>query len=447
MPAPKQLRLRPGIPMDQDTRLDTRRPRADPQLARATAEDAVVPVSKGFVQRLFGRSSLPIAKAPRQGWMVLPVRVPVTRWSPYLVSFIGLVAVPSFVAILYLAFIASDQYVSEARFALHAAQNDLNTSKQSSSSMSSTSAGSLPALTSQEAYIVTGYIHSHAILDDLSKEVDVRDIFRRPEADFWAALKANASAEDLLKYWNGMVTTSIDGPSGIVTVYARAFRPDDALRLTQAIVRASEKLVNEISERARNDTMKRSEEEVRRTEGLVRQALADMRAYRDKEGFISPVTAATSTSKLLLDAMADKIKLENDYFATSASLSPNAPSLQTLKARLQGLDKQIDDLKSQLTTSSPQGKAISASLGRFEELELQRVFAEKLYTMAQDALERARLKAERQNIYLATFVPPALPEEAKYPERLALSCLMPIGLLILWGIFALIGAAINDHRY
>jgi capsular polysaccharide transport system permease protein len=433
--------------MDHDTKLEARRPLTDPQLARATAEDAVVPVSKGFVGRLFGRSSLPVVEAPRQGWTALPTRT-FPRGSPYLLSFIGLVALPSFAAILYLAFIASDQYVSEARFALHAAQNDLNIPKQSSSSsMSSAATGSLPALTSQEAYVVTGYIHSHAILNDLSKEMDLREIFRRPEADFWAILKADASAEDFLKYWNGMVTTSIDGPSGIVTVYARAFRPDDALRLTEAIVRASEKLVNDISARARNDTMKSSEEEVRRTEGLVRQALADMRTYRDKEGFISPVTAATSTSTLLLTAMADKIKLENDYFATSASLSPNAPSLQTLKVRLQGLDKQIDDLKSQLTTTSPQGKAISASLGRFEELELQRVFGEKLYTMAQDALERSRLKAERQNIYLATFVPPALPEEAKYPERLALSGLIPVGLLIVWGIFALIGAAINDHRY
>ncbi|WP_020176000.1 hypothetical protein [Methyloferula stellata] len=421
---------------------------AQARLARVSAEDAVVSVPKGFVQRLFDGAVRRVSKSPVPDWKQLPVRLPVKRPSAYLLSFVLAVVVPSFIAILYLAFIASDQYVSEARFAIRAAEIDFGGSRQQgASTLSAGSIGSMPSLAGQEAYVVTGYIHSHAIIDDLSKEVDLREIFRRPEADFWARLKSHASAEDLLSYWNSMVMTSIDGPSGIVTVYARAFRPDDALKLTQAIVRASEKLVNDISARARNDTMKRAEEEVRATESRVRQVLADMRSYRDREGFIDPTVAATSTGKLLVEAMSEKIKLQNDYFATSASLSPNAPTLQALKTRLQGLDRQIDDLKAQLTSSSPEGKPISAALVKFEELELRRIFSEKLFTMAQDALERARMKAERQNMYVTAFVPPALPEEPKYPERLALSCLIPAGLLILWGIFALIGAAINDHRY
>jgi capsular polysaccharide transport system permease protein len=66
--------------------------------------------------------------------------------------------------------------------------------------------------------------------------------------------------------------------------------------------------------------------------------------------------------------------------------------------------------------------------------------------MAQDGLERARLRAEQQNLYISVFVPPSLPQEAKYPERLAFSFIIPVGLLILWGIFALIAAAVEDHR-
>jgi capsule polysaccharide export protein KpsE/RkpR len=44
-------------------------------------------------------------------------------------------------------------------------------------------------------------------------------------------------------------------------------------------------------------------------------------------------------------------------------------------------------------------------------------------------------------------VPPALPQDAKYPERYSLSALIPIGLLIVWGIFALMGVAVEDQRY
>src|SRR6202007_2052605 len=86
-----------------------------------------------------------------------------------------------------------------------------------------------------------------------------------------ARLKRNASIEDLVDYWNSMVTTNIDGPSGIVTVAARAFRQEDALALSQAIIVASEKLVNEVSARARNDAMRRAEGEVRRNEGQDRR--------------------------------------------------------------------------------------------------------------------------------------------------------------------------------
>jgi capsular polysaccharide transport system permease protein len=103
-------------------------------------------------------------------------------------------------------------------------------------------------------------------------------------------------------------------------------------------------------------------------------------------------------------------------------------------------------MKSKLTGKSEEG-TIAASLTKFETLELQRIFAEKLYGLAEDGLERARLRAEQQNIYVTVFVPPSLPQDAKYPERYSLSVLIPIGLLIVWGIFALMAAAVEDHRY
>ena len=378
----------------------------------------------------------------------LTVDPPSPKPPGYLISLILTVVVPAFLAILYLAFLASDQYVAEARFAVRTSQTDGGGSDKLLSSLSSMAGmGSpMPALAGQDPYIVTGYIHSRAIVDDLSQRLDLRAIFTRPGSDFWARLKPNASIESLLDYWNGMVTTYIDGPSGIVTVAARAFRPEDALALSQAIIVASEKLVNDVSARARNDAMRRAEGEVRRYEEQVRVALFDLRKYRDSEGFIDPVSSATSTSKLLLGMMADKIKLQNDLFVASKAMSPDAPSVQTLKTRSENLDKQIETMKAGLAGNTAEGRTISAAMVKFEELELQRTFAEKLYSMAQDGLERARLRAEQQNLYISVFVPPALPQDARYPERLAFSFIIPIGLLLLWGIFVMVAAAIEDHR-
>src|SRR5579872_796009 len=397
-----------------------------------------------IMRRMFGRPAAPPTQIdePERLAFLRPRKRP----SAYLISLILFVVLPSIASALYLAFIASDQYVAEARFAVKQAQFDLGDDK-TKSGLIKLASGGVPSLASQDTYIISNYIESRAIVDDLEKTIDLKQIFRRPEADFWARLKKDATKEELVDYWKGMVRTYVDGPSAIVTVEAKAFRPEDALALSRAILTASEKLANDVSARARNDTMKWAEDEVKRAEGKVETALVNLRAYRDSEGYIDPVAAATSTSKLLLSSMAEKIKLQSDYFVAARAMSPDAPTVVTLKTRLQSLDDQINELKSTLTGNSPEGATIAASLVKFESLELQRQFAEKLYQLAQDSLERAKIKAERQNIYVEVFVPPALPEYAKYPERLSLSLLIPLGLLIVWGIFALTAAAVEDHRY
>jgi len=43
-------------------------------------------------------------------------------------------------------------------------------------------------------------------------------------------------------------------------------------------------------------------------------------------------------------------------------------------------------------------------------------------------------------------VSPALPEDAEFPRRLSYSFIIPLMLLMLWGIVALTAAAVQDHR-
>ena len=390
-----------------------------------------------FIARLAPRArgaDLELASEPR------------ARPSLYKLSFYGLVLAPAFLVIAYLAFLASDQFVSEARFAVRAAPGVSTGGADIKASISSLIGGGGGGLGGQDAFIVTSYIRSRAIIADIAPLIDLRAVFRRPEADFWARLKKNASAEELIDYWNSMVQTDIDAPSGIVTVHARAFRPEDALELVRAIITLSEKLVNDVSARARADTMRRAESEVRRSEGLVRAALQDMRQYRETEGFLNPLTAAASTSQLLMQSMSDKIRMENDLFVASRAMSPNAPTLRDAKVRLEAIDNQIAQLKAKLTGDSQEGRTVSASLVRFEELELKRIFSEKLFSMAQDSLERSRIAAERQNVYVSVFVPPSLPEYSRYPERLGYSIVIPLTLLVIWGIAAMIVATVEDHR-
>ena len=76
-----------------------------------------------------------------------------------------------------------------------------------------------------------------------------------------------------MQYWRGQVDPFYDPANGTVVVRVRAFAPVDALQLAQAIVSASEKLVNDLSSRARRDTVSHAEAEVAQAETRLKAAL------------------------------------------------------------------------------------------------------------------------------------------------------------------------------
>jgi capsular polysaccharide transport system permease protein len=276
--------------------------------------------------------------------------------------------------------------------------------------------------------------------------VKLREIFRRPEADFWARLRDHAPIEKLVDYWNTMVDTDVEAISSVVTVRIRAFRRDDALALGNAVVAASEDLVNRISDRARRDATTMAEKDVRRAFVAVQSALADLTKFREEFGMIDPGQKSSEISTLLGPLMGDKIRLENELFVASRELAHDAPTVRVLREQIETTDRQIKELQSKLTNRESRGGTIAESLTRFETLETQRMLAEQLYALARSDLDRAQLRANRQSIYLTVFVPPTLPEIALYPHRVAFPALIFIGLAVLWSIVAMVLASIEDHR-
>ncbi len=357
-------------------------------------------------------------------------------------SFFICVGLPTFIAAVYLTLMASRQYVAEARFAVRTAV-EINAAS-GADPLSLFAALNSSSSTMQDAFIVADYIRSRSIIEDLGGANVVHAIYSRPQIDWFSRLSRTTTFERVWKYWKRKIDVTIDTPTGIITLEAYAYTPEDAKRLAELILQKSEQLVNQISERSRADALHRADAEVQLAQDRVKDAREALLEYRNRTNILNPEQSATSLGKMVAELILEKIKIENEMAAASGSLSADAPTTQINRARLANLDTQIKGLQEKMT-SERQNSALSEQIAGYEERALKQQFAEKLYEIAQASYERAREEQEKQQLYFVNIVRPTLPEENAYPRRFTDTALIFAVCLVLWSMIALMVAAIRDH--
>jgi capsular polysaccharide transport system permease protein len=359
-----------------------------------------------------------------------------------LIGFILLVILPFLASSVYYAFIASDQYVAEARFAVRAVSGTGDTSDASDPG-GPTSALNMRSA-SQDAYVVTSFIHSTEILNRIGKKIDYRSMFIRQNADFMSRFGSSRSDEEFLKYWNDHVTAYIDVTSGIITLKVRTFSPDDSVKLADAIIEESEKLINELSERARNDIVQSMKADVQKSGKAYGDTLIALNQFQNASGLLSPQTQAKNSGAILTGLLAQKLEFETRLFVMRQSNAQNSPTYQQLNLAKESLDAQIEKMKSALT--GPENASLAKSLLEYSRLETDRMIAEKLYESSQKNYDAVLAEALRKTLYLAVFVKPVLPDESIFPRRVSTPLIILLALIVTWATLSLIWASVEDHR-
>ncbi len=355
------------------------------------------------------------------------------------ISFFAVVILPVVASALYFAFIASDQYIAEARFAVRSLAEDRNKDSLDSGVLSM---NAMP----QDGFIVTSFIHSSEILKRLDQKIDYRHMFTRSDADILSRFDEADSKERFLKYWANQVLTYIDGPSGIITLKTRTFSPEDSKALASAIIEESETLINELSARAQRDMIARFESELQRTAENYRSALEAMKAFQNASGLLTPEARATEAGTLLSALLAQKLELETRLFVLRESKVESSPVRQQLLLASQSISEQIDKLRRELAGNSGSAASVASVIQSFSRIETDRRVAESLYEAARKNLEEAQAEAMRKSLYLVVFVPPTVPEESLYPHKVSTPLLILLALMVLWSTGALLWASIEDHK-
>lgn len=363
----------------------------------------------------------------------------------WLRTFLAFVVAPTFVFFLYAALWQSNGYEAEARITVRGAQEFKGSTTDVSGIISRiTGGGGAAKATIQDSYIVLNYIKSTAILQDLGGDDFLEKYYSKSKIDYISRLTKSSKIEALLKYWMNHVQASVDTVSGILTLKVEAFSPQDASAIARDIIRLSERLINDISERSRKDAVARAEQEVSHAADKLAQTRDKLTVFRDKNALIDPGMRAKNIAELIAKLTLDKVNIESALTTLQGSLRGDSPTQRIQRDRLAAIDRQIDALNKALTNPNS-NTAVSAQIATYERLKLDEQFDELMYKISMSSYERARQELERQQLYLVTVTPPIPPQEATYPKVVASTLLLFAALFIFWSIGALIAASINDQ--
>ncbi|WNZ53944.1 hypothetical protein QT397_00815 (plasmid) [Microbulbifer sp. MKSA007] len=300
------------------------------------------------------------------------------------------------------------------------------------------------------------YLEGREVVERLSLDLNIIDHFANNNIDFIYRLDTQLPVEELVSYWQSMISTSFDNTSSIIEVEVQAFTPEMTEKIATQVLAYGSELVNTLSQNARRDAVKFAEEEVRRAELRLKIIRMRMKEFRSAESSIDPTKNAEVQIELIAGLEKQLLDTRSRLATLVGTIDESSPTIRQLRKQEDVLIKQILRKRDEISGKEPvhleqtEGNtdrlsSLSSLLANYEELVVEQEFAQQAYTAALAGLERSRAEADRQQRYLAVFNPPSKPEEAIYPRRLINTLILFLGLLAVWALCTVITYSIRDH--
>ena len=361
------------------------------------------------------------------------------QWVKRHMVFVVTVVVPTLAAIVYYSLIASDVYISESRFIVRSPQKPAQTGLLGDLLQTTGLARS-----QDDTYAVRDFILSRDALKGLDDKLGIRRLYAGDHGDIFGRFPSfdrDQSFEAFLKYYRKHVVVDYDSVTSISVLTVRGFSAQDAFRINSLLLDMSERLINSLNERSRNDLVRAAQDEVKIAADKARDASLAMLAFRSQHSVFEPDKQAG----IQLEGVA---KLEADLVSTEAELaqlkklSPGNPQIIGMESRSQTLRNAITSEAEKITNGKG---SLSAHAPEFDRLVLESTFADKELGVALASLETARSESARQQLYLERLVQPNLPDKAMEPLRIRSVFTVFLVSMIAWGVVSLLLASIREH--
>lgn len=347
---------------------------------------------------------------------------------------------PTIIAAIYYGFIASDIYVSEARYAIRS-----NAETASISALDTVLSGGSSTSANEDAMVVRDFILSRDMVEELMNRASIQHHYRSNDVDLVSRLDNDASLEDFYEYYREMISVTVDSSSNITTLRVRAFDATTAHQIAQTIIELSEALVNRMSDRIIGDTLRFARTEVDKTETRVREASNALTRFRSESRSIDPGLETSAVLGIVTELESRLAQARTTLIEAKSFISAASPQIGVLGAKVQALQQQVVKERQRLASEGGISTDYTQLIDNYEPLVLEQELAKQRYASTLTSLEIARAEAQRKQRYLLPFVEPQIPDEAVEPKRLKAVTTVFLFSCLLYGIGGLIWAAVKDH--
>lgn len=359
------------------------------------------------------------------------------RGSKFL--FFLFVIVPTVVAILYFGLLASDVYVSEAKFAVRSPD------KPAATGITAALAGATGlGSASDESFSAKAYVESRDALRTINKNGAFEQAYSRDSiwlGERFGAFGLNDSFESLYKYYLKKIKIETDVTSSISTLTVRAYTSEDAHKINEQILRRAEATINRMNGRSRTDLVKYAIAEVEEAKDQSRRAGADLANFRNRYGVVDPEIQATAKLEMIAK-LQDQLITARTQLRQLLRFAPQNPQIPSIQIQIETLNEEIEAQSTALTGSS---KSLAANSAEYQRLFVENEFTDKQLAIALASLQEARNDARRQQVYVVRIAEPNLPDSAIEPRRLrGILATFALGL-VAWGIASMLVAGIKEH--
>lgn len=393
----------------------------------------------------------PEETGPYEGIIYPParsVRVRRRHWGVVL-SFLFMVVAPTIAAGWYLWERATDRYISSAAFSVR---------NEETGSAFELMGGvvNLGGSSSADNDILYDFIQSQEMVALIDAQIDLRSLWAKadPAVDPVFAYHPPGTIEDMVAYWNRMVSIYNDSSTGLMYLEVQAFAPEDATRLAQLIYDESSVMVNRLSDIAQDDSTSFARVELEESVERLKAARSAMTLFRTRHQIIDPSSDMQSQIGILASLQSELATTLIDLDILRPTTAANDPRIVQAERRIEVIEARIAEEKAKFgigdggtgaeATTDDQGYA--GLVGEYEGLVVDLQFAEQTYAAARATFDSTMSATRKKSRYIAAHVQPTLAERADYPQRIMLLAIVALFAFLTWALTVLISYAIKDRR-